>query len=217
MNITRLLWLLFVCNAPTTAQAIELTIDELDYFVELACHQEYGSAKNITKWNDEIRIDVHGFPNKKDKLTLQNVICEIDSLTGDDLTIAINKNKSNLEICFYPHEFFNFIESHYVPGNLGYFYIYWNDQGEITKGKILISTNKLKQIERNHIIREELTQSLGLLNDLNKYSDSIFYQDWTTTQTYSDIDKLMIQLLYQPFIKPNMTQQEIYDLFRSEE
>jgi hypothetical protein len=43
---------------------------------------------------------------------------------------------------------------------------------------------------------KELTQSLGLLNESWKYPESIFYQGWTTTTSFSKIDKRLIDLLY---------------------
>jgi hypothetical protein len=49
---------------------------------------------------------------------------------------------------------------------------------------------------QKHLLREELTQSLGLTNDSWKYPESIFYQGWTTTTTYTEMDKRLIDLLY---------------------
>jgi hypothetical protein len=49
---------------------------------------------------------------------------------------------------------------------------------------------------QKHLLREELTQSLGLFNDSYKYENSIFQQRWTTTTEYADIDKKIIQILY---------------------
>jgi hypothetical protein len=46
------------------------------------------------------------------------------------------------------------------------------------------------------LLREELTQSLGLGNDSNKYPDSIFYQDWSTVTSYSKLDIEIIKQHY---------------------
>jgi hypothetical protein len=46
------------------------------------------------------------------------------------------------------------------------------------------------------VLREELTQSLGLCNDSWEYPNSIFYQGWSTNTEYSDLDKEIIQMLY---------------------
>ena len=55
---------------------------------------------------------------------------------------------------------------------------------------------KENQKAQKHLLREELTQSLGLCNDSWKYDNSIFYQGWTTTNQYSEMDKRLIDMLY---------------------
>ena len=51
---------------------------------------------------------------------------------------------------------------------------------------------------QKHLLREELTQSLGLGNDSPQYIESIFQSAWTTTTSYSMLDKDVIRLLYHP-------------------
>ena len=50
--------------------------------------------------------------------------------------------------------------------------------------------------ERKHLLREELTQILGLCNDSYQFENSIFYQGWTDTTEYAEIDKELITMLY---------------------
>jgi len=50
--------------------------------------------------------------------------------------------------------------------------------------------------QRKHILREEITQSLGFGNDSYRYPESIFYQGWTEVHEYSDIDKEVIKMFY---------------------
>ena len=47
-----------------------------------------------------------------------------------------------------------------------------------------------------------MTQSLGVLMDSSRYPDSIFYSGWTTVTEYSDLDRAVIRLLYDPRIEP---------------
>jgi hypothetical protein len=49
---------------------------------------------------------------------------------------------------------------------------------------------------QKHLLREELTQALGLFNDSYKYDNSIFQQSWTTTTDYAPIDVKLIEMLY---------------------
>lgn len=59
-----------------------------------------------------------------------------------------------------------------------------------------VDTYRANEGEQKHLLREELTQSLGLFNDSPKYRESIFYDGWTTTTEYSDLDREPIQMLY---------------------
>ena len=51
-------------------------------------------------------------------------------------------------------------------------------------------------MKKKHLLREELTQSLGFFNDSWLYPESIFYQGWTDVTEYSEMDKEIIKMLY---------------------
>ena len=59
----------------------------------------------------------------------------------------------------------------------------------------MIKTGNDTQTQKS-ILREEITQSLGLCNDSWKYPNSIFYQGSSTNTEFSDLDKEIIQMLY---------------------
>ena len=82
--------------------------------------------------------------------------CFILGLTG-----CTGRPKSGCEIHFAPESRFALIEPNYVPTNYGFFWTNWNADGEIYWSRVLISTTDVTQQERAHLIREELTQSLG--------------------------------------------------------
>lgn len=63
--------------------------------------------------------------------------------------------------------------------------------------------------KRKSLIREELTQPFGLGKDSETYSDSIFYEasgDPGYATAYSELDKQIIQMLYDPRLKVGMNQ-----------
>jgi len=92
---------------------------------------------------------------------------------------------------------------------MGFFWAWWDDSGALYRARILIATDGITQEERSHLIREELTQSLGMMNDSYEYKDSIFYQEWTDTGSYTEIDRAVIRILYDPRIEPGMTMDEV--------
>ena len=182
---------------------------ELEYFFETALGSEFGASQpEIHKWTDDVRIKVNGTPTSADLDSLDQVITELNSLIGG-ISIDIISRDSNIDIYFTAVDKFSSIEPDYVTGNMGFFWGWWDDTGAIYKGKILIASNGVSQQERSHLIREELTQSLGIMNDSYQYEDSIFYQGCTDIIEYAPIDQAVISLLYDSRVKPGMSQDQI--------
>jgi hypothetical protein len=185
---------------------------EIEYFFETALGAEYGSSLPVIhKWSDNIRIQINGTPTSEDLDTLNQVINELNSLINT-ITLDIVTRNPNIDIYFDTVDRFPSIEQNYVSGNMGFFWAWWNNAGAFYKGKILIASDGISQRERSHLIREELTQILGIMNDSNKYEDSIFYIEWTDTTEYLPIDKVVISLLYDPRLKLGMTQSQVKDV-----
>jgi hypothetical protein len=209
------------------------TTAQMNYFIEVALKSEYADSEpTIKKWDRDINIKVLGSPTPEDLKTLQTVIDELNTLisgirlqvvaqAGASIQdISSNKphvfgNNPNVEIYFVPESKFSQYEPNYQPINYGFFWGWWNDNHAMERSKVLISTDGVTQQERSHLIREELTQSLGLMEDSNQYRDSIFYQGWTDTNQYTEIDKAVIEMLYRPEIRPGMTQSQVLEVFQT--
>jgi Protein of unknown function (DUF2927) len=153
---------------------------------------------------DDARIKIYGAPTDADINTLNQVVDELNQLVSG-ITLSVTEGKSEIEVHFVPESRFSVIEPHYIPGNLGFFRVWWNSQGAIYRARVLIASKGITQQERAHLIREELTQSLGLFKDPWKYPESIFYQGWTATNEYTPVDRTAISLLYSPQLRPGMT------------
>jgi hypothetical protein len=184
------------------------TDNEIEYFTEIALGAEYGNnIQVIRKWDSDIKIKINGNPNEKDLQSLNQVISDINSLIGDKVYLTVVNTDQNIDINFVPLS--NFSICNAEPGNYGYFNCRWRNN-VIYECDICIATDdSLLQEERSHMIREELTQSLGLMKDSFKYSDSIFYEGWTQTLNYSEIDRKIIEILYSEDIRPGMTKYEV--------
>jgi hypothetical protein len=189
------------------------TDKEIEYFTEIALGTEYGNnIQVIRKWDSDIRIKINGDPNEKDLQTLNQVISDINEIIGDKINVSIVNTNQNIDISFVPLSDFSICNA--APGNYGYFNCKWRNN-VIYECNICIATEKtLLQEERSHMIREELTQSLGLMRDSLKYRDSIFYEGWTQTQRYSEIDRKMIEILYSENLRPGMGKEEIESILR---
>ena len=158
------------------------------------------------------RFKVHGTPTEADRQTLEQVVSELNSLVGQ-INLELVDEAANLEVYFSPRSHFFDIEPAYSPTNLGFSYAQFERDGAIQQGIVLIATDGTTQAERNHLIRAQLSQSLGFYNHSWKHSDSIFYKKGLTTEKYSPLDKATIRLLYQPQLEPGINLSQVRSLY----
>jgi hypothetical protein len=201
-------FLIIGCSFQSNANTF--TQEEIDYFTEIVLGTEFGDeAPVIKKWIKNIRIKVSGEPTEEDLQTINNIVGDLNGLIAGIKIKLVDKNE-NLVITFSPASEFSAIDPNYVPTNYGFFWALWHDDNfVIHDASILISSAEVTQQERSHLIREELTQSLGLMNDSDKYNDSIFFQEWTEVTDFSEIDRAVIKLLYLNKIKPGMSKEQV--------
>ncbi len=208
-----LFYLLLLLTAGCTSLPVQqpTTTNPLHhYFLEIALGSEFGSHQSrIKKWNRDIDVRVKGQPTQDDIQTLKQVMSELSTLTRLQIRLTAREG-ADIEIYFVPKSEFSQIEKHYKLGNAGFFWSWWNPlTNEIYRARILISTTGLTQQERNHLIYEELTQSLGLMKDSNRYADSIFYRPWSRITSFSEMDKAVIELLYHQAIRLGMNRKKV--------
>lgn len=181
---------------------------------------DYPDAHYLRRWVGPIRLQVFGKPTAADRQTLDRIVGELNQLLrqsqGEATPIQIQiladgspDGQANAKMYFVPRSEFRRVEPNYVEGNMGFFYVWWNSRLEMERSRILISTTGVDQTARSHLIREELTQSLGLMNDSWRDPESTFYQGWTLTQDFTDRDREAIRLLYDPRFHPGMSQEAV--------
>lgn len=195
--------------SPSPSQTpVEFADKEIDYFIQVAFGSEFGKQANvIRKWETDIRIKVHG-ADPDDKQTLSTVISELKDLTGQ--AIQIDDDNPSIDVYFAAQSEFKKIEPNYQPLNSGFAWVWWNDKYQITRARVLVSTTVPRK-ERDSIIREELTQSLGLLSDSSTYPDSIFYQEWNDVAEFSAMDKAVLRML--KLVRPGMSKNDVSKMF----
>lgn len=187
--------------------------EELNYFLEIALGSEYGVGDYaLRKWVTDLQIEIIGQPTHQDLQTVQHVMDDLNNLLAPHIRMEIVPSDGNVQMYFIPEAEF----CHYEPPGIvyygGFFWNWWNFAGEINRARVVIATDGLSQKLRSHLIREELTQILGLMNDSVKYEDSIFYQRYSETTVYSGHDRSVIKMLYNDDILPGMTDFEIREM-----
>ena len=204
--------------------------------------EQSNSLDKITKWIGAVKIMPHWLNNagfdesgsipeivSSDIATLEGIIDELNSLTDNvffslrSASSSWNINDADIHIFFTTTSRYAIINPDMAnspcdiqgtnyPVCPASFISYYNNNGKIYQASVLVERS-FSGNTRKHLIREELTQSLGLPKDSLKYPDSMFYDNWTTTTSYSDIDKKIISMLYYPPVGPGMTRNEVIRIF----
>ena len=191
--------------------------DEIQYYTDVAIGFEYGEpSPYVHKWTDTIVVHVSGNPGQADRQELSRVIAELNALRdGPDITTTANKESSNFRVHFAPESTFADLLHQYVPGNKGFFSLLTNEHEEITQAAVLIdNTDAISQMVRDHLIREEVTQSLGLARDPPEYPESIFGPGGNTPTEYAPIDRAVIRIHDLPEIRSGMTEDSVWEVLR---
>ena len=187
--------------------------ETLAYFFEVALGSEFGdfSTSIIRKWQSDLTLELHGQPTMGDLEELDRVIAEINDLQSA-VRLVITDSNGNVQLHFTTPDEFSLIEPNYVPGNDGFFWTYWFG-AHIVRAHIFVNIEQ-QDVFRNHLMREELTQSLGLMNDSNRYEDSIFYQPWSDTDEFSSLDQALIQILYRDDVRAGMNREALMEILQ---
>lgn len=180
----------------------------IDYFGEIASATEFGDAEAgyVRKWRQPIRISITGSPTREDIDTIHNLAGQINSLNlVPHITILDDGEKG--ANCVFIFDSLNNLANK-LPGYRAdnYAMFFFDEQNHvIERSTIAVTTGMIDQPARNHLIQEEFIQSLGLGNDSERYRDSIFQQDWTVVQRPSEMDWLVLEMLYRPELSPGQS------------
>ncbi|MBQ8161593.1 MAG: DUF2927 domain-containing protein [Clostridia bacterium] len=199
--------------------AYEGKVQALDLLEDVAFRSEYGAAsggQNLIRWEDTLRIRVTGTPTATDLAFLEDFLMTL-SFRVPQLPpiVRTDGEDANIVIAYVPlSEMAEHVEG-YIEDNWG-FVSYWCDaQGCIVREEIAIASDVTSLHARQHLILEEIVNGLGLCNHHSIYNDSILYEAWTETQLLSEVDWLMLNMIYSPEVAPGMTYPEVRNAIRS--
>jgi hypothetical protein len=175
--------------------------EDRDYFNEIVLGREYESSDSgmVCKWTSDINILVKG--EKPDYLIdeLYRIVEELNDLIDPiNINIVNHRSDANYIILFGSQKEYNRLAPRSIgdtEDNWGMFII--NSGERIFRGTMYVDIYRCESIDgQKHLLREELTQSLGLTNDSYKYDNSIFQQRWTEATEFAPIDRRLIKMLY---------------------
>lgn len=202
--ITLLLVILNFTSYTQTKKEIE------EYYEEIVSKTEWEGKTTPKKFHNDIKIYVKGEISKELNDELNRIVKELNDLINTVSVVIIDdEGEANLVIFLgSPSDYIDYrgVTSekrkklmNRLQYNRGYFCVRgWDNY--VMESQVFLNTLLLKNdVILKHILREELTQSLGFPNDSYKYDDSIFQQSWTEVTEYSEIDREIIKFHYNVF------------------
>ena len=147
---------------------------------------------SLHTWDREIRVRLWGAVLPGDVDVVDSVVRDINRIAGRRIMSRVG-GTSNLDVLIGGQDIF---DEHAYPEfrrARGFFHVHWQNNAHIDRGRVLVRA-EVKGAVRSHIIREEITQALGLFDDSWKYRNSIFYQGPSAVTSYSPLDETIIWL-----------------------
>lgn len=189
---------------PEPSDLTQYELEVIEYFKDIALGFEFGSASEITrKWQGTMKIYVGG--NATDELLdeLIQIQTEINDLVTDGFSMEVVSDSTQSNFYLFLGSADDYVkvnpsQANLVASNWGLFNVFWNGLNQLNRGFMYVDTERANLPAQKHLLREELTQSLGLAKDSDEYPESIFQASWTTTNEYAMIDRDLIRLLYHP-------------------
>lgn len=187
-----------------------------DYFEEIVLRMEYGTGDStvVQKWAEPLRYSILGTPTEKDLEVLTELFEQLNEVDGFPGIYAAD-GEQNLTICFLSKEDFNISFSDCINGEDAYGatqFWYYNDTNEIYTSRIGYRTD-VDQATRVSILIEEIINTLGV-SDTVLREDSIVYQYSNDNTALSDIDWVILKLLYNSKIKCGMNADSCNDIVK---
>ena len=180
-------------------EPVQHSQETINYFNTICRGSEYGSGNQRSKWESDVKVYVMG--DKRDYLVeeLESIVNELNSYINPiNIEFVNSKSDANFVVLFGSAQEYVNIEPYaadYVEDNWGLFTT--NSGPVISDANMFVDIVRCKKIDgQKHLLREEFTQALGFKKDSYDYSNSMFYQGWTTTTEYAPIDVEIIKMLY---------------------
>ena len=191
--------------------------DVITYFNEVCLDCEYiisGDPSVVQKWMEPIFYVVHGDPTEEDLEVLNEFTVWLNTIEGfPGIYAAQDADYPNLQIYFCSgpdmlellgENFF------YMDGGVTFWY---DGENQIYDATICCRT-ELDQQLRNSVILEEIYNGLGPVQDTALREDSIIYAEFSQPQALTEIDELILRLLYHPDIQCGMNAEECEAVIR---
>ena len=182
----------------------------LEFFNEVVLNMEYtdgtGDATLVQKWLAPIYYQYYGKPTDEDKAVLSALFAQLNAIPGfPGIHYTDNPEQVTLSLNFLNEKDFNNQFQEVVHGETAWGatqFWYYTATNELFQARIGYRTD-IEQATRNSILIEEIINTLGI-SDTVLREDSIVYQYSNDNFALSDVDWVIVKLLYNPAIQCGM-------------
>ena len=189
----------------------EYSKEALEYFLEIGFGAEHFNVfvrPIVKKWKGDIRIKLFGIYTREDEREIDKIAEELSDLTG--LNMSREDTKSNVGVYFVDpnKEKSQTTWGRFIPKLRGLaFPLHDIRNCVIYSAKIWIDRTT-KGDARKSVLKEELTQILGLLKDSYTHPNSIFHYTDSPVE-FAEVDREVIRILYDERVELCMTKSEV--------
>lgn len=190
--------------------------DVITYFSEVVLDTEYSSGEGnytlVQKWDGPIYYTMDGH-SEEDRLVLEELFEKLNQIDGFP-GIYEADGFVNLKIGFYNDKDFYREMGHIVSGSADGAVQYWYDteMNYIYDGRIGYR-KAMDDDVRVSVLKEEVINLLGI-TDTDIREDSITYQYSSTNNDLSEMDWIILKILYNSEIKTSMNALECSEIIR---
>ena len=197
----------------------------IEYFKEVVLESEYYERPmRVVKWQRPMILFVSKEKKYVDQMkAIEKTVANINELVVDGFEIKLTDDLSKSNAVLYlgtldrvaelAPDFYQYMDDDIIDEDFsGFTYVEfeWSNY-TILKASIFIEIEDSLEVQKSTIL-EEITQSIGIPNDSEKYLNSIFYQhqieNGIINKEYSKMDIDIIKLLYHPKMKPGLNSKE---------
>lgn len=190
--------------------------DVITYFNEVCLDAEFvhgGNATLLQKWAAPIRYQINGDPTREDLAVLEDFTRWLNTIRGfPGIYESQDPETVNLQIYFCSREEMVERMGQQYSGMDGGV-TFWYSENRIYDAIICICSD-LDQYLRNSVILEEIYNGLGPVQDTALRPDSIIYSEFSEPQALTDIDELLLKLLYDPRLDYGMDARQCEEVIR---
>ena len=167
----------------------------------------------LIRWTEPAAVYADGAPSKSDLQQLDSFLMELAFRVPEMPCLRRVEDPAEADIVIHYLKLSEIKEQEerYVEGNWGFQTYTYHSNGQIFSAQIWIARDKTGQAGRNHLMKEGLVSVLGLTNMHEVYTDSIISRGWSTRQELSEVDWLMLNMLYSAHVFPGWTWEQTRD------